>query len=190
MFVFANEADYLKFEVKVHGTVAAGTAGLCHVFGNGDVRIAFYRQPNDLDFAHVLVHESIHGFLHRYRSPVPIPSWANEGLAEAIAADMVPRHGIAQSQAADARADLQSRKSLDDFFEAEQVVAWQYPVARTLTEFMIRQNKTGYVDFINALKDGVPWEEALKKHYGVNPEQLVSAYGQSMAVPGLKPSGQ
>jgi hypothetical protein len=55
---------------------------------------------------------------------------------------------------------------------------------------MIRQNKTGYVDFINALKDGVPWEEALKKHYGVNREQLVSAYGQSMAVPGLKPSGQ
>lgn len=187
IFVFANEADYLKFEVKVHGTVAAGTAGLCHVFGDGDVRIAFFRQPNDQDFAHVLVHESIHGFLHRYRSPVPIPSWANEGLAEAIAADMVPRHGITQAQAADARADLQSRKSVEDLFKSEQIVAWQYPVARTLTEFMIRQNKTGYADFINAIKDGAPWEEALQKQYGVTPEQLVSAYGQSMSVPGLKP---
>src|SRR5439155_16729633 len=81
VFVFSRDEDYLKFEVKMHATVAAGTAGMCHAFGNGDVHIAFYRQPNDLDFAHVLVHESTHGFLHRYRSPVDIPSWANEGLA-------------------------------------------------------------------------------------------------------------
>jgi hypothetical protein len=186
IFVFSNEEDYLKFQVKMHNTVAAGTGGMCHAYGSGDVHIAFYRQPNDLDFAHVLVHESIHGFLHRYRSPVAIPSWANEGLAEAIASDMVPRKGITQSEAADARTDLQTRGSMGDFFKAERIVAWQYPVSRTLSEFMIRQNKQGYVEFINAIKDGMKWNEALAKKYGVTVEQLVSAYGASMGVAGLK----
>ena len=112
--------------------MAAGTDGMCHAYGSGDVHIAFYRQPNDLDFAHVLVHESIHAFLHRYRSPIDIPSWANEGLAEAIASDMVPRKGLTQSSMAEARQDLQTRKSLEKMLELEHIVAWQYPVARTL----------------------------------------------------------
>ena len=30
VFVFSREEDYLKFEVKMHSTVAAGTAGMCH----------------------------------------------------------------------------------------------------------------------------------------------------------------
>src|SRR5678816_1538790 len=97
-----------------HQTMAAGTAGMCHQYGNGDVHIAFYRQPNDLDFANVLVHESIHGFLHRYRSPVDVPSWANEGLAEAIAADMVNRKGLTQAATAEARNELQTRKTLEN----------------------------------------------------------------------------
>ena len=185
VFVFAQEIDYQKFELKMHKTMAAGTAGMCHTFGGGDVHIAFYRQPNDMDFAHVLVHESVHGFVHRYRSPVDVPSWANEGLAETIATDMVPQMGIAQSSLADARSDLQSRKSLDDFFTTEHIVAWQYPVARTLTEFMIRQSKTGYVEFINGIKDGLKWDESLKTKYGVTPDQLVTAYGNSMGVAGV-----
>src|SRR5262249_19702113 len=131
VFVFSKEDDYLKFEMKSHATMAAGTEGMCHEFGNGDVHIAFYRQPNDLDFAHVLVHETTHGFLHRYRSPVSIPSWANEGLAETIAYQMVQQKGLAQSAVADAKNDLMNRKSLDKFFDADHIVAWQYPVART-----------------------------------------------------------
>jgi len=117
-----------------------------------------------------------------------VPSWANEGLAETIASDMVPQRGIRMSGDADARAELQKRKNLDDFFTTEHIVAWQYPVARTLTEFMIRQNKAGYVDFINGIKDGMPWADALKDKYGVTVDQLVNAYGISMTVAGLKPT--
>lgn len=190
VFVFSSQEDYLKFEIKMHATVAAGTGGMCHQYGSGVVHIAFYRQPNELDFAHILVHESVHGFLHRYRSPVSVPSWANEGLAEAIASDMVPRKGIAMSQAADARSELQRRKSLDKFFEEDHIVSWQYAVARTLAEFMIQQNKAGYVEFINGIKDGLPWEEALRTKYGVTVDRLVNAYGLAMGVSGLKPSNQ
>jgi hypothetical protein len=191
VLVFSREQDYLNFEMQMHDkTMASGTAGMCHCFGNGIVHIAFYRQPNELDFAHVLVHESVHGFLHRYRSPVPIPSWINEGLAETIASQMVLQRGAQQSGDADARADLQKRKNMDDFFTSDHIVAWQYPVARTLTEFMIRQNKRGYVEFINGIKDGMTWEDALQDKYGVTLDQLVNAYGISMTVANLKPSRQ
>jgi hypothetical protein len=119
-----------------------------------------------------------------------VPSWANEGLAEAIASDMVPQKGIAQSAAAEARADLQRRKNLEKFFDEDHIVAWQYPVARTLAEFMIQQNKQGYVEFINGIKDGMPWEESLRTKYGVTVDRLVNAYGLAMGVSGLKPSNQ
>jgi hypothetical protein len=188
VFVFAQDSDYFKFQMKMHDkTMAVGTAGMCHTYGNGDVHIAFYRQPNELDFAHVLVHESVHGFLHRYRSPIDIPSWINEGLAEVIASDMVPRPGITQASTAKARGDLQSRRDLDKMFEEEHIVAWQYGVSRTLTEFMIQQNKKGYVDFINGIKDGQKWEDALPEKYGVSLDQLIRAYGNFMGVAGLKP---
>ena len=55
MFVFAKEQDYQNFQKTMHETDAAGTAGLCHCFGNGDVHIGFFRQPNEMDFAAVLV---------------------------------------------------------------------------------------------------------------------------------------
>ena len=188
VFVFASDQDYFAFQMKMHDkTVATGTAGMCHTYGNGDVHIAFYRQPNELDFAHVLVHESVHGFLHRYRAPVDIPSWINEGLAEVIASELVPRPGLTQSSTAQARQDLQTRRDLEKMFEAEHIVAWQYAVARTLTDFMIAQNRKGYVAFINAIKDGQTWEDALTKQYGVSLDQLVRAYGNFMGVPGLKP---
>ena len=51
---------------------------------------------------------------------------------------------------------------------------------------MIQQSKKGYVDFINGIKDGMPWDESMKTKYGVTPEQLVNAYGNSMGVAGLK----
>jgi hypothetical protein len=188
IFVFASDQDYFNFEMKMHDkTVATGTAGLCHQYGNGDVHIAFYRQPNEMDFAHVLVHESVHGFLHRYRSPVSIPSWINEGLAEVVASELVPQPGMTQSRTAQARQDLQTRHDLDKMFDAEHIVAWQYPVARTLSEFMIQQNRKGYVDFINGIKDGSSWEDSMTQKYGVSLEQLVRAYGNSMGVQGLRP---
>ena len=51
---------------------------------------------------------------------------------------------------------------------------------------MIQQSKKGYVEFINGMKDGLRWDEALKQKYGVTTEQLVRAYGISMGVPDLK----
>lgn len=182
VLVFTQPEDYQRFEKECHKTNAAGTAGMCHSFGDGSVHIAFYRQPVDLEFAHVLVHESVHGFLHRYKTPVPIPSWANEGLAEVIAQELVPQPGRPQRSKELARSGVMQHGGVGGLFETQRIDAWQYPVAQQITEFMILQNKRNYVDFVNAIKDGMTWSEALDQKYKAPKDRLERAYIEWLGV--------
>ena len=186
VFVFAKEEDYQNFQKTMHDTDAAGTAGLCHCFGNGDVHIGFFRQPNEMDFAAVLVHESVHGFLHRYKKPPTIPTWVNEGLAETIASELVPQKGKRQEYRQFAITQLRERGTLgNDFFTGDRLEGWQYPVAQLLTEFMIKQDKKRYVAFIDGIKDGMKWEEALTQKYGAPRDRLVAVFSDSLNVRGV-----
>ena len=185
VFVFSQRDTYAKFEKEFYQLDLEDSAGRCHARSDGDVKIAFYRAADDQRFAHVLVHESTHGFLHRYRSPVHVPAWANEGLAEYVAYDLVPHPGLKEASTADARADLQAHKNLADLFDGEQVAAERYPVARALTEFLINTDKKKYVSFINGIKDGLDAQESLKQGFGVDFKKLSDAYGRSMGVSGL-----
>src|SRR5439155_24752798 len=141
VFVFALKEDFTKFEKnQTKQEPKENVAGLCHPQPNGDVRGVFYRQPDDLRFARVLVHESVHGFVHRLKSPTPVPTWANEGLAEYVSFDLVPHVGVTAASNADAKASLQSHKDMAPFFAAGELEDWQYPVARTLRQYMIQTN--------------------------------------------------
>jgi hypothetical protein len=185
IFVFFKRDDFRTFEKKVFN-IDKEAGGRCHQRGDGSVFITFFRSDPPEGFARVLTHESTHGFLFRYRSRQRIPSWANEGLAEVMEFELVPAAGIRQASDARAKVELRKPDAMKDFFSGEQIEFAQYPIARTLTEYMIRQNKRGYVDFINGIKDGLSWEEAMKQKYGVSPGELVAAFGHSMGVPALQ----
>ncbi|CAA9419114.1 MAG: hypothetical protein AVDCRST_MAG64-2763 [uncultured Phycisphaerae bacterium] len=188
IFVFAKPEDYHDHEAKTYRTDSKGSAGMCHSFGNGFVHVAFYRQPEELQFAHVLVHESVHGFIHRYRSHVYIPNWANEGLAEVIASELVPQKARATDSKFRAAQGVRENDGVGgNFYSARNIEAWQYPVAEQLAAFMIAQNKKGYVAFINAVKDGVLADEALTKHFGASRDRLTAAYIESL---GIKKKGK
>ena len=62
-----------------------GVTGLCHCVGPQVFVNTFYA-PDELRFFSTLVHETVHGIMHRYISPARLPTWANEGLSEYIAA--------------------------------------------------------------------------------------------------------
>ena len=186
VLVFQKDDDYRQFQIRVHQTDAGGSAGMCHCYGDGKVHIAFYRQPDELTFAHVLVHESVHGFVHRFRAPPTVPSWANEGLAEVIAEELVPRPGRAKERVSRARESLQHYGGLSGMLDARHIAPWQYPVAEALCEFMIRQDKRRYVDFIAGIKEGLTWEQSLQQRYKAPRERLVRAFGESLGIKGLK----
>jgi hypothetical protein len=182
VFVFRLPADYMRFQQVMHNTDGSGTRGMCHTYGDGMVHIAFFRQANELEFAHVLVHESSHGFLHRFMTPVNVPSWANEGLAEWIANTLVPREKRQKEQQSTARNQLKQHQGVGAMFEAEHIEGWQYPVAEMLTTFMIDRYKKRYVGFITGIKQGLDWEASLQKHLNMNRQQLLEEFGKGMGV--------
>jgi hypothetical protein len=186
IFVFAKADDYRRYERAVEKIDPSFTAGRCHAFSDGYVHIAFYKEDRELSFAHILVHESVHGFLHRYRSPVHVPSWANEGLAEVIASELVPDPSRNNGRISAARDAIKKHgNNLGDFFHLRQIEEWQYPVAETLCDYMIMQSKKNYVDFINGIKDGLEWDESLNKQYKAPLDRLLPAYGVWVGVKGL-----
>lgn len=188
VFLFAKDKDYHQFQMKMHdGVIATGTAGMTHVFANGDVHVALFRQRDEASFNQAIAHETAHAFLQRYRSHATVPAWVAQGFADVMAGSIAPRTGATQEAQAAARADLTRRKGFDKMFERDHLVVWQRPVARTLAQFMFDSSKPGYVDFINAIKDGVPWDEALAQKYGVTLPQLVRSYGMSIGVANLEP---
>lgn len=188
VFVFANANDFYRFERGMMGVPAGpGVAGLCHQKPDGDVIVSFYRQPDDMGFATVLVHEASHGFIWRYRAAINVPSWANEGLSEWIAYQLVPQSEWKDRRIRTAKSFLRTYQNLGgSFFQRSHIGGHQYGIAYTMTDFMIAANKKGYVKFINGIKAGTPWEQALKENFK-SIDLLVSLYGQHMGVRDLKP---
>ena len=175
------QCPFERFEKEIFD-IEKPAGGRCHAQNDGNVIITFFRGSSDDSFARTLVHETTHGFLFRYRSPKWIPSWANEGLAQVMEFELIPHAGLKQAADATARADLQRKNAFDKFFESEQIAFDQYPISRALTEFMIRENKKGYVDFINGIKDGLSIEDSLTNRFKSSKERILAVYGQWLGI--------
>jgi hypothetical protein len=187
IFAFLTHAEFTAFEQRHFQMKPEGLYGLCHQSSQGDVVIACFRGNNPNDFGQMLVHETSHGFIHRYKTKARLPSWVNEGMAELIGAEMVPRSDSVRRQESRAIMHLQQQPSLAGFFSAEPIQGWQYGVASSMNRFLLQSDRQAYVVFIEGLKDGLKWDEALHEAYGGTPEELVSQYGLWIGVPGLQP---
>ena len=187
VFAFARVEDYRLYERLVENNDPGSSFAMTHCFGDGMVHTAFYRYPDSTQFEHLLVHESVHGFLHRYRSPYRIPSWANEGLADEAASELIPDKPRARFMLGLPRAGLEKHgASVGDFFTVRHIDGWQYPVAETLSGWMIQKNKQGYLGFINGIKDGQAWDESLKKNFKMPPDKMLGEYAKSLGMKGIK----
>jgi len=192
IFAFARESEFVAFERQfMKNNVQPGTAGLCHFDGRRNVCIAVH-QGTDVDyFGVVLVHETSHGFIHCYKTPVRVPSWVNEGMAEVIASLMVPTSkGVArkEKQFLKALQSVPAPRLGEEFFVVDKNIPFnRYGGASSMTRFLLQSNERSYVRFINLLKEGVPWEEALDKTYHATKEQLVASYGRWLGIPNLRP---
>jgi hypothetical protein len=135
----------------------------------------------------MLIHETSHGFIHRYKTKARLPSWVNEGMAELIGAEMVPRSTSVAKRERQALRHLRQDPSLAGFFSADPIRGWQYGVASSMNRFLLQSDRQAYVRLIEGLKEGLKWNEALQEAYGGTPEELVSRYGRWIGVPGLTP---
>ncbi len=192
VFAFATKEQFAAFERQfMKNEPGGGTAGLCHTDHQRNVCIAVHQGTSADYFGTVLVHETSHGFIHCYKTPVRVPSWVNEGMAEVIASKMVPSsQGVQRKEQKfleAMRASPQPQLGGDFFATDKNILFEHYGGATTMTRFLIQTSQEKYVRFINLLKEGMPWEDAMQASYNANRQQLVSAYGQWIGVPHLMP---
>jgi hypothetical protein len=145
-------------------------------------------QGRDIDaFAHMLVHETSHGFNHRWISPQRLPNWLNEGLAEWVGTQVVPGCDQVPLKEARAREFVRSTGGLGPgFFSAENIDAVQYGIASGLVKFMARDPRK-FAALVRGIKEGLTVEESLRQAYGGSLDDLVTGYGAALGLPNLKP---
>jgi hypothetical protein len=190
VMAFLDKAEFLDFEKTYlkNAEVPSQVYGLCHSYSDGKVIMSCYRGDDPNEFAKMLVHETSHGFIHRYRTPARLPTWINEGMADWIAGTLVTQDTTVKRRQKEAITRLYQTHDMGEKFLTTNdfIEPWQYGTASSLTDFLIRNNKAAYTKFIQGIKEGQKWQDSLQAAFKITPDQLVAGYGQAIGVPDLK----
>ena len=177
---FGRKSDFLKFEARVMNSAnAAGAQGLCHQYSDGTVIFSGYKGDNGF-FGHVLVHETAHGFVHRYMTSVAAPSWLNEGMSDWLANVIVKGDKILRRQKSSARTIFR-QGGWGDFLTTPRIGGDYYGSASTLVEILLARDKGGqFKNFFDGIKEGKDGEESLKDSFGLSYQNLQVLYAERM----------
>jgi len=190
VIAFLREEDFVAFEPRFMKVETGGAHGLCHQRSDGRVVMACHRGNDASAFAHMLVHETSHGFNHRWTSPQPLPNWLNEGIAEWVGTQVVPNCRQVPMKEARAAEFMKSSGGVgDDFFAAgpdHHITPVQYGIASSLVKFMVARDRKRFASFVRGIKEGMSVDESLKASFDASLAELVNAYGKAVGVPGLK----
>ncbi|MBS0209443.1 MAG: hypothetical protein JSS27_10840 [Planctomycetes bacterium] len=186
---FIEQAAFQAYErLEFNKTDTDTYYGLCHSYSDGKTIVTCFRGSDPAAFGNLLVHETSHGFLHRYRTSIHIISWVNEGVADWVAGAAVKGTILARKQQAGAdRARQQGNLGGNFFDQGINIEGWQYGVAASMVDILLKIDGRKYKQFIDGIKEGLDWPDALQAAYGMSPEELVQRYGYSIGVPQLRP---
>jgi hypothetical protein len=178
---FRDKATYLHFESAVMKyNNAENTQGLCHQEMDGSVLFAGYKGTNNF-FGQVLVHETSHGFVHRYLSSARAPSWLNEGMADWLAHQIVKGKKIPNRQRNSA-AKMKLQGGWGDILTAERIRSEHYGVSSVLVDILLKRDRDGqFKKYFDGIKEGRDPEMCLKEYFKLNYKDLEILYAQRIA---------
>lgn len=178
---FRDKATYLHFESSVMKyNKAENTQGLCHQEMDGSVLFAGYKGTNNF-FGQVLVHETSHGFVHRYLSSARAPSWLNEGMADWLAHQIVKGKKIPNRQRASA-AKMKLQGGWGDILTAERISSDQYGVSSVLVDILLQRDRDGqFKKYFDGIKEGRDPEMCLREYFKLSYKDLEILYAQRIA---------
>lgn len=182
VFAFDREQDFHVFEKVIMESEAflGGAQGLCHQSGDGRVLVSGYRGQSDTYFGSVLVHETAHGFVHRYLSSARAPSWLNEGMSDWIAHAIMKTDSIIRKQVASANA-IRKSGTWNDFLTTDSIEFTYYGAASTMVEILLRRDKGGqFREFFRGIKEGKSAQESLKDSFGLSYKDLEILYAEQL----------
>jgi hypothetical protein len=181
VIAFGGAADYFQFETAVMANPeSAGTQGMCHQSSDGNVIFAGYKGDNGF-FGHVLVHETSHGFVHRYLSTARAPSWLNEGISDWLADVIVKGDSIPRRQKMSA-VHVARTGGWGDFLTTNRIDGEHYGAASTLVQILISLDKgRQFRQFFDGIKEGKPADESLKDSFGISYQDLEILYARRIS---------
>lgn len=157
-----------------------GVVGLCHQVGPQVFVNIFWSDDQDR-FDSTLLHEAVHGIMHRYHSPARLPAWADEGLCEYIAAVSFGSSPVDRERRPQAIDFIRSGGDVAQIMRLNyQDGSWPgpgavgYAVGYAVVELMIRQQPQRFGRWIRAVKGGKPWEQALAEDFGYTTDQFAA----------------
>jgi len=188
---FVSEDDFHAFEGRFFEGAPRGVHGLCHQRSDGRVIMACHRGTDASAFAHMLVHETSHGFNHRWMSPVRLPNWLNEGIAEWVGTQVVPACRQVPLKEARALELMRTRRTVGEgFFDPgpdAHIQPDQYGIASSLIRFMAARDRKKFAAFVQGIKEGLDVETSLQESFRSSLADLLKAYGKAIGVPDLAP---
>jgi hypothetical protein len=181
----------VAFEEGVLKSGMQGTQGVCHQRSDGRVIMVCHRGADPAAFAHMLVHETSHGFNHRWMTPQRLPNWLNEGIAEWVGTRVVKNCEQVPLKEARAAAFMRSKGTLGPgFFTAANIEPTQYGMASGMVRMLISRDARKFAEFVRGIKEGTPVEESLQRSFGGSLDDLVKAYGAAVGVPNLSTTAE
>jgi hypothetical protein len=204
IIVFADKVNFQTFETTFFQPADERTAGLCHGRSNGEVVISCHATSDPKTLAVILVHETAHGFAHRYFANHRLPSWLNEGIAEWVAnVSVVGNTQIPLKVQHSTQLLRQSHSLGGEFFTASRISFDHYGAAASLVDFLLAYNPkavpaksktrrveatpTSFRQFLAGIRAGTPWEQSLHEAYGLTTTELALLYGQTIGLADLRP---
>ncbi|WP_432797697.1 hypothetical protein [Poriferisphaera sp. WC338] len=186
VYLFNTREQFIRFEKNMYNNTITFQAAICHQHYSGEVRIATYNMK-DKEYLHqLMVHEAAHGIIHRYRSPHRIPTWLNEGLAEwAAMSTQQDQSYYTFKKRLSAKFIANKEHFPKTFFGPSDFIPEYYGTALAITDMLIAQGKTDFIRFIDHIKSGKSWQNALNTTYGMTPSALVAAYGNTIDLTSL-----
>ncbi|MHC4562620.1 MAG: peptidase MA family metallohydrolase [Planctomycetota bacterium] len=178
IYAFWRERDYKEFVMKgflsSHRYQLTRAGGFCFTeLGTAYVVLNYVNIPGESKetsrewFYELLVHETTHAFNGRYLSDVHLPTWYNEGIAEYMAATLVPRSRAARWWKLGTRYLLDERIDVAANFEQFRGSMADYLGMQSMVRYMMHgKKKKKFIQFYKLLKAGKSQEDALMEAYG------------------------
>jgi len=184
VFVFRERSDFIRFEQSAFGVNAARIAGVNHQRG-GHTFTVFFKGSNEQEFNTVLIHETVHAFMYRYRSSYALPTWANEGLSDFIAGVLVAYSKFPQDNWQHSRNFIAKGGDPHEIMgQTYRNGRWfdenSYPVSHMLVRFMLKHKPRAFKLWIDDVKAGQAWEQALEARFNVTPERLADGFARDI----------
>ncbi len=174
LILFRYRRQFESYARRYDGMMSPGRAGAyfgIEGHGKGAPNLTHICIPLDTDdprrLQELFAHEGTHAFFELYKTQGNLPLWLHEGLAEFMTT--INDRELRPAKWEPAKRVGQSGRSIRSMFETPMggmLSVTQYRVALTVVEFMLKAGRKKFKRFVDALKDGVPQEKALKDAYG------------------------